>query len=151
MPHSNGSLGMPSIASEGIHVMDVTDDSMRMALPRFARPGGGSTTNLTRNGGGVTHGADRRSEDAVRPQARGGAHDGGDRPDAARRARGEGERGRAQAAALAPRRGDAGADPQPAAGVLRAWPRGEDAAVPGDRGAAVRGAADARADHVRAA
>src|SRR5215216_1622461 len=112
MPHSNGSLGMPSIASEGIHVMDVTDDSMRMALPRFARPGGGSTTNLTRNGGGVTHGA-------------------------ARRARGEGERGRAQAAALAPRRGDAGADPQPAAGVLRAWPRGEDAAVPGDRGAAV--------------
>jgi hypothetical protein len=29
MPISNGILGMPEIASDGIQVMDVTDDSMR--------------------------------------------------------------------------------------------------------------------------
>jgi hypothetical protein len=30
MPISNGIFGMPEIASDGIHVMDVTDDSTRM-------------------------------------------------------------------------------------------------------------------------
>jgi hypothetical protein len=40
MPHSNGSLGMPSIASEGIHVMDVTDDSMRMLFLVSVGPAG---------------------------------------------------------------------------------------------------------------
>jgi hypothetical protein len=33
MPISNGSFGMPSIASEGIHEMEVTDDSMRNVTP----------------------------------------------------------------------------------------------------------------------
>src|SRR5215208_8191590 len=51
MPISNGIFGMPLIASEGIQVMDVTDDSTRIGPPRLARPGPGSrvpTTNATR-------------------------------------------------------------------------------------------------------
>src|ERR687898_944819 len=37
MPSENGSFGIPSIASDGIHVTDVTDDSIRTAAS-FVRP-----------------------------------------------------------------------------------------------------------------
>src|SRR6266511_5596654 len=37
MPSSNGILGMPSIASEGIHEMEVTEDSIRIETA-YAKP-----------------------------------------------------------------------------------------------------------------
>jgi hypothetical protein len=33
MPNSNGSFGIPSIASDGIHEIAVTEDSNRMSCP----------------------------------------------------------------------------------------------------------------------
>src|SRR5215210_2635974 len=49
MPHSKGSFGIPEIASDGIQVMDVTDDSMRMGPPRSAaaRRYSGARANAT--------------------------------------------------------------------------------------------------------
>ena len=65
MPSSNGSFGIPSIASDGIHEIAVTEDSYRIAVP-FPVAGGSTLEELRRLGKAALRDLSRRRSPRLR-------------------------------------------------------------------------------------